>query len=160
MVLRRFTFTSVVSSGISGIIFLGFGNDPSVSAEWSSYVNLYEEHRVLATRFRFEPIEVNYTLSTSTRVHAAVVYSLNRNAGLTPPASIAAAFQKSNAIVRNTQQPFVYSTKAGSAQEMLFRATTAPGATWQLDMNADGVSVSTSYGVMFQEFLVQFRNAA
>ncbi len=160
MTVVRLSYAVALTSGVSGAIFQSFQNDPSLCAEWSSYVGLYEEHRVLSTVHRFMPTAINYTTSSDTKVYGNIVWSLNRNAGLTPPANSFAAWQKSNAIIRNAQQSATFQTKAGSAQEMLFRATTAPGATWQLDANGEGFSISATWGTVYVEFLIQFRNRA
>jgi hypothetical protein len=58
------------------------------------------------------------------------------------------------------QDKVTIGVKAGSAQEMLFRGILSTGGTWQVTVNADSLAASSVYGVVFIEYLVQFRNRA
>jgi len=157
--LARLSIVSVISSSSGGSIAIQYQNVPSSSVEWSNYFNLYEEFRVVAQRVTWQPTRTNF-VTTGPILYGPAVYTVDRNAGLSPPTSVSGAFQKSNAVVANIQKPHRSVIRAGTAQEMLFQQVTSPGGTWAWAMTCTGLDPSTVYGVVFVEYLVQFRNRA
>jgi len=157
MVVVRLTATFGVSSTISGSIGQGYPNNPSTFTEWANFAAIYEEFRVLAAKYTFIPNYVNYVLSTSTNAQAPVVYTVQRDPSLSVPPTIATAFQSGNARIKSISQKDVFVVRAGTVQEMAFSTTALGGTTWQFSQTAQSLSVSSVYGVMFEELLVQFR---
>jgi len=160
MIVARLTFSTTVATDGGGNLAVGYPNNPVAANEWGQYSQLYEEYRTLATRVTYVPGALNWVSSTQTLAGAPVVWTCDRNAGLSPPPNMSAAFQKSNAQLSNTQQRKRYVVRSATAQEMLFIAVTAPTATWNTVLNSQGGVASTVIGTIFVEYIVQFRSRA
>jgi hypothetical protein len=156
IVLVRLVTTGNLSSNALYSISSAYANNPNTSAEWSNYLNLYEEFRCVAQRLMYIPFYTNF--GPTTTLHAPIVWSIDRNVAFVTPTTVNAAFQHSNARVRSTQSPVTIAVKASSSAEMLFQPMLSPAGTWQITAVAQSLAASTSYGVVFIEYLVQFRN--
>jgi len=158
----RLSYAFDIATSLGGAILYGLTNNPSASTEWSGYVTLYEEYRVLGTTHSWIPARTDYinAASAGPLLFRPVVFAVDRNAGISVPLSVASAWQKSNAVAINIQKPHRTEIRAGSAQEMLFLTTASPAATWQWTMTAQSLDASTFYGTVFTEYFVQFRNRA
>jgi len=155
--VRLSAVTPLIAPG-TGAFVATYTNNPNVSTEWFNFVNTYEEARVLATLVRFVPNAVNFTIATDTKFYAPCVWAVDRVAGLSAPATMALAFQKSNAVCKSIQQRHSVAVKAGSAQEMLFQSSASIAPTWQTTFVMDTYSASAGYGAVFIEYVVQLRN--
>jgi len=160
MIVSRLTFTSTIATDGGGNLAVGYPNNPVAATEWGQYSNLYEEYRTLATRVTYIPNSLNWIQTTDTGRGAPVVWTCDRNAGLSPPPNMQAAFQKANSRLSTTQQRMTYVVRAATAQEMLFIAVASPSATWNTVLNSQGGVASIVLGTVFVEFIVQFRARA
>jgi len=162
--LQRLTQVLAVTSTAGGLIAISINDNPNSCTEWASWVNLYEEYRCIGQRVRYVPFYERFipsgVVAATVLAQAPVVFACDRDASLSPPATLDIAFHKSNARTGNTCRQEAFEIRAGTAQEMLFKTTAAPNAQWNWTMTATNLSASGLYGQLFVEWFVQFRNRA
>jgi len=104
---------------------------------------------------------MNFNLAPSTtNLYGSLLWTVSRDAGSTLPSSITAAFQSETSRAFSVQEKSGIAVKAGSSQEMLFNNVRATGASWKVIVNADSLTGVVVYGLVYVEYLVQFRNRA
>jgi hypothetical protein len=137
---------------------LRYTNDPSGSSEWSNASATWEEFRVLSQRLRFVPSLENFSNTAGlATLYAPVCWYVQRNSGSPAPTSLTAAFQFDSAKPRSIQQGVTMVAKATTPTEMAFQNVTSTSATWTIGVNQDSLTALTTYGLVFNEMLVQFR---
>jgi len=159
MTTARVVSRQIISSNAAGFIIGQYNNQlTSAYTDIANFQGLYSEVRVLAQRVRWEPFNLNFANSALVQGSAPAVLSVNRVAGATPPATPALAFGLGEVRVFNTSQRAYIDVRAGVLSEMDFQQSAAHTATWVVNLNSDTLSLSTVYGVLWSELLVQFRN--
>lgn len=159
-IVARLVTGGNLTSGVTGLIAYNASNDPSSSTEWSSYFALYEEYRCIGMTLRFVPFRTAYinAASTTPLAFGVMVSAINRNSGVLSTGNPTAAWQHSTAVVKSIQQSRMISVRADGPAEMSYANCSAPSPTWNIELTAAGLDVSTVYGGIFIEWYVQFRN--
>jgi len=154
----RLSTISVVTFSVSPGA-LRWTNDPSALTGWSSYVNAWAEYRVLSSRIRFVPNQMNFANTAGLANNLApVVWFVQRDSGAPAPISMTSAFEFDTAQPASIQQRRTIAVRAGTSTEMAFVNCRTPGATWAVGVAQDSLSALTQYGLTYQEHLVQFRS--
>jgi len=157
MVVERLSQVLSTASSPGGDISVSILADPSSAADWTNFAALYGEYRVLGMRVRWVPKKHNWVNSVDTSISNVLAYGIMRNATSPVPVTVDAAFRNTNVGLGQLDSPHRSNSRAGSAQEMLFRNTASPGAFWYYYLVANGASNGTVYGSLFVEWIVQFR---
>jgi len=159
MTTARIVSRQIISTTAVGTISAQYNNQAtSAYTDIANFQGLYSEVRVLAQRVRWEPFNLNFANSGFAQGSAPAVFSVNRVAGASPPATTALAFGSGEVRVFNTSQRAYIDVRAGVLSEMDFQQSAAHAATWVVSLNSDTLTASTVYGVLWSELLVQFRN--
>jgi len=138
---------------------LRWTNDPSSMSDWSSYINVWAEYRVLASRYRFVPGALNFASTAALApAYAPVVWYVQRDSGAPAPSNLTTAFNFDSAQPASIQQRRTIGVRAGTLTEMAFINTRTTSATWCVGVNQDSLTALTAYGLMYQEHLIQFRS--
>lgn len=146
-----------VSSSAAGVINAIYRSDPSAGADWASFTSAYHEYRVLAMRVRYEPSN-RYSKTTTICQPLVTVVDHNNGSAL---GSYAAAYGHQSAKLVTLEDPWVRNWRMHDVQEADFIETTvAPTQVSGVKLYADSLSVSTTYGMVFITWLVQFRGRA
>ncbi len=147
------SWTGVISSDGAGANTSVLSNDPSASADFSSYSNIYDEVRVLGERLEYFPYN-RYSKTTTTCVPLIVVK--DRNDG-TVLSSYSSAISYSSAMKRSVEDPWAETFKMNGQFEATWQSTSTPFATRWFKLFGQGFSTSTDYGRFFMYARVQFR---
>jgi hypothetical protein len=152
----------------AGGVFAGVYDQTMTNlAGWSDYAVVFDEFRVLGFQIEFFPVN-RYTKVTTTCYPGVGVVDRDSNGAL---ASIGAAFAYSSARVLSLEDPWT------DAKE--YRGSSVPALKWKMNSVLDGtyittaaptptvkaaikfyfqnLSASTTYGIVVQRMLVQFR---
>jgi len=145
---------TVTSAAMTGNIAGAFNNNPSNARNWTEYSTSWAEYRVLGIKYTYEPI---YTCNTTTLIGFSGYHSIVHGVPGTP-ASLAQAASTGIARKWNAFRPFTRSWRMNDTAEALWIATNAPAANSNaLVVYAEGGTVSTYYGNILIEYLVEFR---
>ncbi len=147
------SWTGVISSDGAGANTSVLSNDPSASADFASYVNIYDDYRVLAERLEYFPYN-RYSKATTTCVPLIVVKDRNDSVVLS---SYSSAISYSSASKRSVEDPWVETFKMVGTTESDWISTASTRATRWFKFFGSGFSVSTDYGRFFFYARVQFR---
>jgi hypothetical protein len=147
------SWTGLISSDGTGSITAILSNDPSASADFSSFVNTYDDFRVLGEKLEFFPIN-RYSKVTTTCVPLIVVKDRNDSAILTTYSS---AISYSSASKRSVEDPWSESFKMVGANESVWISTASPVASRWFKFFGTGYTNYTDYGRFFLYARVQFR---
>ncbi len=151
-----------LASNSGGVISNVYDNNPNGTTDWSSFAATFSEYRVLATMLEFYPSNKSSKTTTVTKAMAAVV----DRASSGTIASFAEAVNYESYQIFSLDDEFVEFgkglkkapvAKMTSTEESDFKTTAAPTAQWYHKLYSDNLSVSTTYGLVVQTFLVQFR---
>jgi hypothetical protein len=156
MILVRVTYSSTATSSPSGVLNVSVTNNPSGGLDWSSLVATWAEFRVLAQRLIWVPVLHNYSLSTTTAVPSPMVMYSTRDPSNIPNTE-SLAFGYEDATVGHTDTKMTKSLRMSGTPDSSWVETATPAASWAIGLVAEGLTLSTIYGSVFNEWLVQFR---
>jgi len=158
VVLRRLTQVATAASNGSGVYSGIFGNLPSSSwQDWTALAPLYQEYRCLAFKLTFVP---NYPFYGGAASQGQIILYPVRNSALTPASSYAAAYGWDGSKVFQTQgKESSITVKMATTIEAGFQNTVAPLATYGIGFYASGLTVSTTYGQVYLELLLQMHSS-
>ncbi len=145
--------TAFLSSSAGSVINTVFASSPTGCTDWGSFAASWHEYRVLGMRVEYFPNN-RYSKSTTT-CRPLIVCSDRSNGGTI--ASYSSAVGHESARKRSLEDPWVEEIKMEGAEDAVWTSTaTSYSALW-IKLYADGLSVSTEYGMYIQYIRVQFR---
>jgi len=163
LVTVRVANATIVASSGGGTLFESYSNDPSIYLDWSAWNQLYLEYRVLATTLRFVPYDVGFDSNAASAVplqRAMVMWISRGPSALSAPVNLAAAYDNDGAIVHNMGKEFSRTVRMNGIGDAAFGSVFTPSASWFLNVFSNTLTPSTTYGTVFTDALVQFRNRA
>lgn len=149
--------TGFISSSAAGKILSVFSNDPSTTVDWTSFANSFHEYRVLGIRLEYFP---NNRYSKTTTTCRPVISIVDRTSDVTALSSYGVAVAHESAHKVSLEDPWFREAKMSGSEEAVFAPTTLPTITNAIKLYADGLTVSTEYGMYVLYYLVQFRGRA
>ncbi len=149
-------FTGLITSTAGGIIDAYYSSDPNSYAltEWTNLIALYGEYRVLGLEVRFYPFN-RYSKSTTVCTPLAVL--IDREAPTSTLGSYQTAASHESSRILSLEDPWKESAKMQNTDESTFLSTSSTVPKYSIKFYADGLSVSTTYGRVFVNLLIQFR---
>jgi hypothetical protein len=145
---------TITSAAMTGNIAGAFNNNPSNSRTWTEYSTSWAEYRVLGVKVTYDPI---YTVNT-TAINGFSGYQSVVHGTPASPASLAQAASTGIAKPWNAFRRFTREWRMNDTAEALWLATTSPSANSNtFVVYAEGGTVSTYYGNLLLEYLVEFR---
>jgi len=154
----RLATNQTVSSDSVGVIFYTVNDDPSGYLDWSQFVPLYVSYRVLAIKMTYVPIDAGFSSSVIPNAQKPLIQWVNRGPSLILPTSVGAAWDNDGAKVRNCGRQFSTTLGMDGNPSCTWKQTAGPYQTQQIGVFGNGFTVSTAYGTLFTEALLQFRN--
>jgi len=142
-----------LQSSVAGVAALVYSSSPASATDWAAAQAFYDEYRVLALRLKFFP--TNRYSKTTTISRPAVTYVDRDDTSL--PTSYGTATKKASSVIRSLEDPWTQVIKMDGIEDAAFFTTATVVNAFSLKLYADGLSISTEYGMMFIEYLVQFR---
>lgn len=157
----RLTNVTTVSSSAAGLINYGFTNNPSNAQEWTSISTQFEEYRVLGFQCRWVPYYENWgnTVALGQNQVPVVMFPV-RNTGVANPTSVLTAYAVDGAKAFNIQREMQMEIKMDGSAEAEFDNVSSVNATYGISIVGTGLTNSIAYGIMFQDWLIQFRMKA
>jgi hypothetical protein len=144
---------TVASSG-AGIIADVYGTSPSGCPNWGDTIDIWGEYRTLAMRVRFFPAN-RYSKTTTTCLPGVRIVDRRSATAL---ASLDAGCTHETAIITSLEDPWRSEIRMNGAEEAQFMAVSGPTSFAWVKLYFTGLSLSATYGTVFVEYLVQFRN--
>lgn len=143
-----------ISTSVGGGISAAFGNNPSSSSNWTEFVGSWDEYRVLAIRYSYDP---NNVVNTATingfNGYSSIVHGISST-----PATLTGAASTGVAKRFNAFRPFTRMWKMAGPAESDWVSTSGPiSSSNTLFLFAVGGTASTYYGNILTEYYVQFR---
>lgn len=149
-------FTGTIASSAAGVIDTYYSSDPGsyALAEWTAMAGLFGEYRVLGMVVKFAPYN---RYSKTTVVCTPLIVLTERDSPSSTLGSYQAAMSHESSRILTLEDPWTHEVRMSNAEESQFISTTGTAAKFSAKFYADGLSVSTTYGRMFVDLLVQFR---
>jgi len=145
----------VTTSGAGGFLSV-ISDDPSATSDWSSLSGSFEEYRTLGMHIKFYPQNRYSKVSVVTRPVGMIV-DRNASAAL---ASYDVVATHASAQICSMDDPFTYEARMQGSDEAEWNRTASPISHYWIKFYSDGNSFSTTYGIMFIYYRVQFRGRA
>jgi hypothetical protein len=150
------TTYTLASDSAGGISAVAATSDVTTTGDWSSYVNLYQEYRVVGIELRYVP-NYNGTYTSTVVVTTGVTASFHVPFLGTSP--------NIDTVVQNaTWKPWRSSTSSithwkmrGSEEAQFTQVGATPANHGYIELFAPGATVSTLYGRVIVTFLVDYR---
>jgi len=143
-------------SSAAGVIQPSYGDDPSLVGDWASLVAVYEEYRTLAFEVAYYPNN-RYAPGTTFRTPIAVVPDRASAAIL---GSYAVAAEHASCKIFTLDDPWRVKMNMQDVTESQFIATSTPTPTKWIKLFSNGLSLSTTYGMVIITYRIQFRGKA
>jgi hypothetical protein len=143
--------TELVASG-AGILTNVIGSNPASYANWSQYVNVYDEYRVLGLECHYEPY--NKYRSAPNQSPMSVVSDRADSTALT---SYQNALEYSSVSLFNTAQSWTKGVKMSGTEEATFTPIGVGVSSLYIKLYASILTNSTAVGRLTSTVLVQFR---
>jgi len=142
-----------LQSSVAGVAALVYSSSPASASDWAAAQAFYDEYRVLAMRLKYFP--TNRYSKTTTISRPAITYVDRDDTSL--PTSYGSSAKKASSVIRSLEDPWSQVIKMDGIEDAQFFTTATVVNAFSLKLYADGLSISTEYGMMFLEYLVQFR---
>jgi len=158
-ITRNMVYATTVSSNAAGSIVQQFALAVTSLQEWVAMSNLFSEYRIMAARVRWIPNYSGLSTASTPALSSMAVLTLIRDGTITTPASVLAALSIAPRVVSNIYSRMSLTYRMSGPLEASFHNTDAPAvgvATFCL--NADLLTVSSAYGTLQADVMVQFRN--
>lgn len=144
-----------VTTNGSGLYAATQTYDPSGCDNWSEYATIWEEYRVLGIRYEYYP---TFTVNTTGVGGGLMVNSIMHTLVSPSPGNITEAYSYGDSRVGNVFKPFVREWKMSEVGEAEFVKTSTPATDqYTLMTYIDQGGSSIAYGVVFCNYLIQFR---
>jgi len=142
-----------VQSSVAGVTALVYSSSPASANDWAACQAIYDEYRVLAMKLKYFPS--NRYSKTTTVCRPAVTYVDRDDTAL--PTSYGQSCKKASSVIRSLEDPWTEVIRMNGQEDATFVTTATVVNAFSLKLYADGLTISTEYGMMFLEYLVQFR---
>jgi hypothetical protein len=148
--------TAFLTSTAGGVLAANWENRPDNAFAWSTFNSVFSEFRVLSTRVEYFP---NNRYSKTTTICRPMLTVVEKGGSFsTALASYNAAVDYSDSCRKHSlEDPWSREAKMSGSEEAAFLAIASPASTSAIKYYADGLSVTTEYGMYVQYYLVQFR---
>jgi len=158
-------FEGTLTSSSTGVINNFYTNDPTNCLEWTTWVLLYEEFRVLAFELEYFPSN-RYSKTTTVCIPGVGVVDKTGSGALS---SLSNGFSHGSCRVLSLEDPWTsrrdfagnkapsFTWRMSSAEEALFTNTSTTLSNGAIKLFFANLSNSTQYGIILLRFLVQFR---
>lgn len=143
-----------LASTAGGAIADVYGNSPTGSPNWADTNTVWGEFRVLGMKVRFYP---NNRYSKTTTTCVPLVVCVDRRVS-TALASYDAGVSREAHRLLSLEDPWTEQVLMDGSEEAQFQAVSGPVSVSWIKLYATGLTVSTTYGKVFVDYLVQFRN--
>lgn len=152
-IITLFDNASISSNG-TGEISGQFGNNPSNARNWTEMSTSWAEYRVLGIKYTYMP---KYSANTTTLSGFSGYHSVVHGSP-TVPASLAQGASTGDARIWNPFRPFVREWRMSEVDEAALQLTSTPSQnSFSMYLYATDATVSTLYGNIIIEYVVQFR---
>jgi len=150
--------SSLVSTNGSGVYSASLSSNPNTTSEWSSFVALYEEFRVLAMEVTFQPYYPHWASTSALSMTSFPVVYYPQRYGANVATSYNTAMQFAGAKIRSIQERTVVTIRMAGSQEAQFQNVSTPVGFFGIGVYGTGGSASAGYAQAFVRLLVQFRS--
>jgi len=147
------SFDTGGGTSIVGIV----DNNPSAADNWTSYADAWGEYRVLGIRLEYQPL---YSVNTAIITSAPIVHCVVHQGSLTSPTDYLEAYSYGDPKITNSTRSFVREWRMTNVNESTWVPTGSPtGTSLALLFAAFDLTTGTTYGQLFINYVIQFRNA-
>lgn len=151
-----YTNTSFSSSGVGVINDVYILRDPTIAAGWSDLADVWQQYRVVATKIQFRPYNRYSKTTTVTRALVGVVDNVSSAA----IPNFTTAMNNPSVQYLSLDDPWTMEwrlRKDDPAANIWTDAGGSPGSVECFKFYGDGLSLSTAYGMVVIEFMVELR---
>jgi hypothetical protein len=145
--------TGFITSSAGGVVATTFAASPTGSVDWGNLSACWHEYRVIGFRVEFYPN--NRYSKTTTTCRPMIVVGDRSNGGAL--ASYSAAVAHESAVKRSLEDPFTFELKMTGVEDAVWTPVGTSFSFGWIKFYADGLSVSTEYGMYVCYRRVQFR---
>lgn len=145
--------TALTSDG-SGLIHSVFSDNPNGVANWTSFVSVFSEYRILCFQIEFDPL---WAAGGSTSLFWAPIAHVVDNDDSTALTAYSVAARYSSCTKSPGQRRFTHTAMMEGSSEAAFQPTASPAATKWIKFYSSGNTVSTTVGRVQSLYVVQFR---
>jgi hypothetical protein len=146
-------YSADLSSDVAGRIAVVIGNSPTLYSGWASWATLYDEYRVLGMELKFYP-QNRYSKTTTITRPIFLVTDQDDVSALT---SYIDAEAYASCREHTLDDPFTHTAKMAGVENAVYTTTGTTVNTFCIKMWSDGLSTSTTYGLLISTIRVQFR---
>jgi len=150
----RLGYDAAVTTDGSGLLASVLGNSAGAAQNWTNYADVFDEHRVLAMMYRFEPLWS--TGGSSATYWAPIAHVIDRS-DATALTGYGLAERYDSHGKAPGQRPFEAHWVMNSVEEGPFLPTTSPASTAWVKIYSAGNSASLTVGRLNVVYIVQFR---
>lgn len=146
------------ASDIAGVLFVPLNNNPAGALDFAAYQALYLDCRTLAFKVTWVPFSHNFSGQAVPLVQTPLVTYFLRVPVATSPGTYTNAWDNDAARVRPIDSQFSEMIHMNGTPDATWQDTAATSATCAYGAFAASLSVSSTYGQFYIEYLVQFRS--
>lgn len=155
MVILPFTNNFSITSTAGGILNSVWNSDPTTGVDWAQFSALYTRYRVLAFEISYCPNVIGATIAA---IAYAPIYTVIDNGANTPLTSYAVASAYASNIKFTLNEKWKRVVKMDSVELAAFNSILgSPNSLMQIKEYATGLTVSTNYGQLEENYLIQFQ---
>lgn len=132
-------------------------SDVTAASEWSTWINLFQEYRILAMEWEFDPLYHDGVVTDGTIVPAQGAVACYHQTGYSLPTSVAELVNNRTFKPLNLAKPVKCHWKMSGPDEATFQPTTTSVEYGGITFYADGGTTSTNFGRLYIRYLVQFK---
>lgn len=147
-------YETTLTSTAGGVIANVFGSSPASSANWSDTNTVWGEFRTLGFKISYFPNNRYSKTTTTCRMLIGFVDRRNNTAA----SSYSNAVRHESSRKLSLEDPWVIEARMDGIDEGQYAQVGAPNDYYWIKFYSDGLTVSTEYGLVLVEYLVQFRN--
>lgn len=145
-----------MNSSAGGVLLLNSGPATvSLAADWSNFVAIYKEYRVVAIEARYMP---DFVVNASGAISKAGANAISHVGGVSAPAALSDVVSYDTWEAWHSAKPFTRVFRARGAEELQWGPTSTTNDTGSVLGYIDGVTPSIQYGQMVWTYVVEFRN--
>jgi len=157
-IVTRLSYVTSANANMAGTLGIALGSNPNAGGEWSGYILLYAEFRVLAVSWHLEPYQLNWITPTGTAISQPVVATIQRTSGALAPTSYSTAWATGSAIHFNSTQRRTLVWRMASTDEAVWQQCSSPVGFATCTVTGTGFAASQPVYQVLVEWLVQLRN--
>jgi len=149
-----FHYTQPIGSTALGVIAQSFSNNGAGAANWASIAACFDGYRTLGFKLKFIPSNRYSKVTTLTNpIGTCVDYE-----DTTVPTTITDINVSSSFRLHSLDDPFSVTARMFGIDCSAFVPTASPVNTFVIKMFASGLSASTDYGYIDNDYLLEFRS--